>query len=138
MNSYDFLKNYTFKMKKGILKKSTKKPSDELGSEVTNMEQRLEELKVFMKAQKEKNNAKPRAKDGSRWRSGTSKMANSNYAEQVLSHKPNPNRKPVATKAKAPKDFLPTDAFFPTDEIMVERGTRPEQQRVQPQTMPVA
>ena len=63
-----------------------------------------------MKAEKEKNAAKPRAKDGSRWRSGTSKMPTSNYAETVLAHKPNPNRQPKpAAKEKAPKNFVPTD-----------------------------
>ena len=81
--------------------------------EVSNMEQRLEELKVFMKAEKEKRAALPRAKDGSRWRSGTDKMGNSNYVEKVMAHQPNPNRKKAAAPAtkvsKAPKDFMSTE-----------------------------
>ena len=72
-------------MKKGIAKKG-KKESALMKEECANMEKRLEELKVFMKAEKEKRAAAPRAHDGSRWRSGTSKMANSNYVDKVLNH----------------------------------------------------
>jgi hypothetical protein len=50
------------------------------------MEQRLEELKGFMKKEREKRSKEPRFTDGSRWRSGTDKIPNRGYDDRVLNY----------------------------------------------------
>ena len=54
-------------------------------------------------------------------------MPNSNYVDKVLTHKGNPARKPApAVKAKAPVDFLSTDAIMQAEPKRMPASTTPK------------
>jgi hypothetical protein len=87
-------------MKKGIPKKNEKQ-SAVMNDEVKRMEQRLEELKEFMSTEREKRAAEPKFQDGSNWRSGSSKVPNSNYTDMVLNYQKDSGRKIKVPKSSA-------------------------------------
>jgi hypothetical protein len=84
-------------MRKGV--GQTGKPAETaaLGDEVKEMEQRLEELKGFMKQERKKRAAEPRFKDGSHWRSGSENMPIAGYGDRVLNYEKNKGKKLTST-----------------------------------------
>ena len=91
--------------KAGIIKKKIGPTSDLLQEEAKRMEEKLSELKEFMSKEKEKREAAPKMKDGSKWRSSAANKPISGYADLVLSKKGKISAKPKPSKKE---DFLPT------------------------------
>ena len=95
--------------KAGIIKKKIGPTSDLLQEEAKRMEEKLSELKEFMSKEKEKREAAPKMKDGSKWRSAAANKPISGYADLVLSKKGKISAKPKPSKKE---DFLPTTTLL--------------------------
>lgn len=95
--------------KAGIIKKKVGPTSDLLQEEAKRMEEKLSELKEFMSKEKEKRDAAPKMKDGSKWRSSATTKPISGYADLVLSKKGKISARPKPSKKE---DFLPTNTLL--------------------------
>lgn len=95
--------------KAGIIKKKVGPTSDLLQEEARRMEEKLSELKEFMSKEKEKRDAAPKMKDGSKWRSSATSKPISGYADLVLSKKGKVSAKPKPSKNQ---EFLPTNTLL--------------------------
>ena len=100
--------------KAGILKKKVSPASDILQEEAKRMQEKLSELKDFMNKEKEKRDAGPRMKDGSKWRSAATTKPISGYADLVLTQKPKISKTSKVTieESKSAKPSISLDAFL--------------------------
>lgn len=100
--------------KAGILKKKVSPASDILQEEAKRMQEKLSELKEFMTKEKEKRDAGPRMKDGSKWRSAATSKPISGYADLVLTQKPKiaKSSKVILEESKSAKPSISLDAFL--------------------------